>query len=113
MRDEGKLKFYKLANTAGNAEMPEEQLVSLGIEAFYAKKTIGVTRMYAAKGANAKLDALLWVYNTIVPEDAKYVILEDGRQYLITEAVQIVDVDCIELSLERLENYYEVADESP
>ena len=37
-------------------------------------------------------------------------ILEDGRQYLITDAVQIVDEDCVELSLERLGKYYEVAD---
>jgi hypothetical protein len=50
------------------------------------------------------------VYNTQIPEEAKYVILEDGRQYLITDAVQIVDEDCVELSLERLGKYYEVAD---
>lgn len=66
--------------------------------------------MYAAKGANTKLDKLVRVYNTEIPEAAKYVILEDGRQYLITDAVQIVDEDCVELSLERLGKYYEVAD---
>jgi hypothetical protein len=66
--------------------------------------------MYAAKGANPKLDKLVRVYNTQIPEEAKYVILEDGRQYLITDAVQIVDEDCVELSQERLGKYYEVAD---
>ncbi len=109
MRDEGLLKFYSLTNTAPNGAMPEEKLVDLEISAFYANKQIGVTRLYAAKGANARLDKLVWVYNTNVPEAAKYVILEDGRQYLISDAVQIVDDDAIELSLVRLETYYEVA----
>lgn len=113
MRDEGLLKFYNLQNTAGNGAMPKEKLVYLDVEAFYAVKQIGVQRLYAAKGANVKLDKLVRVYNTIVPESAKYVILEDGRQYLISDAVQIVDEDAIELSLERLEKYYEVADETP
>ncbi len=112
MRDEGKLKFYNLQNTAQSGAMPKQQLVNLKIEGFYANKTIGMNRLYAAKGANMKLDKLIRVYNTLIPEDAKYVILEDGRQYLITDAVQIVDEDCVELSLERLGNYYEVADEA-
>ena len=110
MRDEGILKFYNLQNVAQSGAKPVEKLVYLDEQAFYANKQIGVTRLYAAKGANAKLDKLVWVYNTIIPEAAKYVILEDGRQYLIDEAVQIVDDDAIELSLVRLENYYEVAE---
>ena len=113
MRDEGILTFYNLQNTATNGKKPTEQLVSLDVIAYYANKTIGFNRLYAAKGANVKLDKLIRVYNTIMPEAAKYVILEDGKQYLITSAVQIVDEDAIELSLERLENYYEVADETP
>ena len=103
MRDEGLLKFYSSTNTGSNGAKPKEKLVDLEVSAFYANKQIGVTRLYAAKGAHAKLDKLVWVYNTIVPEAAKYVILEDGRQYRISDAVQIVDDDAIELSLERLE----------
>lgn len=113
MRDEGLLKFYDLKNTAEDGAMPVEQLVDLKISAYYANKTIGYNRMYAAKGADVKLDKLIWVYTTYVPEDAKYVILEDKRQYLITDAVQIVDYDAIELSLERVEEYYDVADDTP
>lgn len=110
MRDEGILKFYSLTNTAPNGVKPVEKLVDLEVSAFYANKQIGVQRLYAAKGANARLDKLVWAYNTIVPEAAKYVILEDGRQYLISDAVQIVDDDAVELSLVRLETYYEVAE---
>lgn len=113
MRDEGLLKFYSLENTAGNAETPEEKLVYLEIEAFYANKTIGYNRMYAAKGASYKLDKLVHVYRTQLPEAAKYVILEDGRQYRIGDFQVIVDEDAIDLSLERLNENYEVSDPTP
>lgn len=110
MRDEGLLKFYSLVNTAPSGAKPVEKLVDLETNAFYANKQIGVTRLYAAKGANARIDKLVYCYNIIVPEAAKYVILEDGRQYMITDAVQIVDEDAVELSLVRLETYYDVAE---
>lgn len=113
MRDEGLLKFYSLVNTAGNADMPTEQLVYLDVQAFYANKTIGYNRMYAAKGASYKLDKLIRVYNTQLPEAASYVILEDQRQYRIGDVQVIVDEDALELSLERLENNYEVLDPTP
>lgn len=113
MRDEGLLTFYNLTNISTNGQMPKEQLVNLGVDAFYANKTIGFQRLYAAKGQNYKLDKLVRVYNTQLPEDAKYVILEDGRQYRIEDIQVIADEDALELSLSRLEKYYEVVNESP
>lgn len=113
MRDEGILKFYNLKDTAGQAQAPKEQLVYLDVEAFYANKTIGVQRLYAAKGQNYQLDKLVRVYNTMLPEEAKYVILEDGRQYLINDINVITDEDALDLSLERLGKYYEVLDAAP
>lgn len=113
MRDQGILNFYDLKNTSTAGAMPKERLVDLEMPAYYAEKTIGYNRMYAAKGANYKLDVLVHVYNTRLPEDAKYVILEDGRQYRIGDVQVIVDEDAIELSLERLNKNYEVLDAAP
>ena len=113
MRDEGLLTFYKLTNTAQPGDMPTEQLVSLDVTAYYENRTIGIQRRYLAKGADYQLDRLIRCYNTIIPEEAKYVILEDQRQYRIGEMQTIVDEGAVDLSLERLENYYEVSDESP
>ena len=113
MRDEGILKFYKLTNTAQQAAIPIEQLVSLDVEAYYANRTIGFQRMYAAKGQNYQLDKLVRCYNTILPEEARYVILEDGMQYRIEDINVIVDEDAVDLSLSRLGEYYEVADNTP
>lgn len=113
MRDEGILTFYNLANVSTNGHMPKEQLVNLGVIAYYANKTIGFQRLYAAKGQNYRLDKLVRVYITELPEEAKYVILEDKRQYRIEDINVIVDDDALDLSLTRLEKYYEVSDESP
>lgn len=113
MRDEGILKFYKLMNTAANGQIPIEQLVSLDLAAYYANRTIGIQRLYAAKGNNYRLDKLVRCYNTILPEEAQYVILEDGRQYRIEDINVIADEDAIDLSLERIMNYYDVIDPAP
>lgn len=110
MRDEGLLTFYKLTNTAQAGDMPVEQLVDCDCTAYYENRTIGMQRRYLAKSADFQLDRLVRCYNTIIPEDAKYVILEDGMQYRIGDASAIVDEDAYDLSLERLNDYYEVAD---
>ncbi len=110
MRDEGILKFYNLQNTGQQGAIPQEQLVYLEVDAYYANRTIGFQRLYAAKGQNYQLDKLVRCYNTVLPEEAKYVILEDSRQYRIEDINVIVDEDAIDLSLSRLGDYYEVAD---
>lgn len=112
MRDEGILTFYNLQNVASPGMKPVEKLVNLGVTAFYENKQIGVQRLNLAKGGDFSLDKLVRCYNTILPEKCKYVILEDGEQYRIGAANAVVDEDGWELSLERLGNYYEVADES-
>lgn len=112
MRDEGLLTFYNLQNVAPAGAKPKEKLVNLGVTAFYENKQIGVQRLNLAKGGDFSLDKLIRCYNTILPGAAKYVILEDGEQYRIGAANAVVDEDGWELSLERLGNYYEVADES-
>lgn len=109
MRDEGKLKIYALKNTSAAGHMPKEQLVEL-TEGFYANKTIGFNRMYAAQSANYRLDRLVRVYMTALPEAARFVILEDGLQYRIGDINVIVDEDACDLSLERLEKNYDVLD---
>lgn len=112
MRDEGLLTFYNLQNVNPAGMKPLEQLVSCGVTAYYKNQTIGVQRQFIAQGADYKLDKLVRCYNTIVPGEAKYVILEDLKQYRINNINVIIDEDGVELSLERLEKLYEVLDES-
>lgn len=109
MRDGGLLTYYALTNTATAGFMPVEKLVSLGT-AYYAHVTTGVTRLYAAIGANREYNLVVRTYNEqAVPNGAAYVILEDGLQYRIDQANPIVDEDAVELTLVRLEDFYDVA----
>ena len=110
MRDMGVLTLYDLVTTSTSGDMPVEKLSSLGT-AFYAEKTVGYNRIYAARGANEEIDMVVRCYNTDVPYSAKYVVLEDGNQYQISVKQKIVDEDCTDLTLVRLEDYYDVDSE--
>ena len=110
MRDAGILKLYNLVCTTTSGDAPVEKLQEVG-SAFYAEKTVGYNRIYAARGANESIDAVVRCYNTEVPHSAKYAVLEDGNQYQITVKQKIVDEDATDLTLVRLEDYYDVAGE--
>lgn len=112
MRDDGLLTFYSLNNISLPGRMPVEKLVSVST-AFYSRLTVGVTRYYAAAGANRNFDVLVRCHNTLtVPEGSKFVILEDGKQYRIDVVQEIVERDAVDLTLVRLEDFYDVADET-
>ena len=110
MRDAGILKLYNLVCTTTSGDAPVEKLQEVG-SAFYAEKTVGYNRIYAAKGANESIDKVVRCYNTDVPYSAKYVVLEDGNQYQISVKQKIVDEDATDLTLVRMEDYYDVDSE--
>lgn len=105
MRDAGLLNIYRLDNVALSGRMPAEKLVRI-CQAYYDERTIGVTRAYAALGAKQQIDKLVVAYNTTLPADAEYAILEDGDQYRIS--LKQVEGDDVVLTLERLEDLYDV-----
>lgn len=90
---------------------PTEKLVKK-CDAYYAERTVGYNRIYAAMGANHKFNMLVRVFNTDMPDEGMYVVLEDGKQYQIDIAQKIVGRDAIDLTLIRVEEYYEVSDGS-
>lgn len=110
MRDAGILTLYNLTSTTTSGDMPIEKLEALGT-AYYAEKTVGYNRIYAARGADEQIDMIVRCYNTDVPYAAKYVILEDGNQYQISVKQKMVDEDATDLTLVRLEEYFDVASE--
>lgn len=110
MRDAGILTLYNLINTAAQGDKPIEKLQKID-EAYYAERTLGYNRIYAAMGANERIDMIVRCYNTDIPYSAKYVILEDGNQYQISIKQKIVDEDATDLTLIRMETYYDVIPE--
>ena len=116
MRDDGILTFYDLQNVAENGRMPVETLVPVST-AFYGRRTVGMNRLYAAAGANRSIDVLVRCFNTpslplVNNRTVQYVILEDGLQYRIDMVQEIVELDALDLTLVRLEDFYDVAAEA-
>ena len=105
MHDAGILKLYSLQNINANGRMPKEMLVEEG-RAYYIERTIGVTRAYSAMAAKQRIDELIRVFNTDIPINSEYVILENGLQYRI-ELKQIAG-DNTDLTLTRLEELLDV-----
>lgn len=100
------LRFYSLRNIAEPPRMPAEKLVCSG-QAYFTFRTVGVTRLYAALGADHRIDLLVRAKNAVVPSDCAFVVI-DGEQYRI-DAQQRVKDDA-DLTLVRLEDRYDVAE---
>ena len=112
---EGILGLHILTNIAANGAMPVDKLVPV-TPAYYSERAVGVTRMYAAIGANQRIDLLVRIHNFLeLPrvgrKRVEYVVMDDGEQYRITAAQKVVDEDAIDLTLERLEELYDVVTE--
>lgn len=104
------LGLYGLKNVSENGYMPVEKLSKIR-DYYYDKRTVGVTRMYAAFGADRRIDALVRIHGVQKSEvmDGLYVIIE-GVQYRIDAHKDIVGTDDVDLTLVRLEDYYDLAE---
>lgn len=110
----GFLTIYQLKNIAAKGLMPTEKLVRVA-EEYYQPRTIGVTRYYAALGADRRVDMVvrIWFNPDVCPNE--YVITEDGSQYRIDFVQKTTDDDglaVMDLTLVKLENNYDVLAES-
>lgn len=109
MREGGLIRLYTLENIAEPGFMPTEKLV-FNCVFYYADIVTGVTRRYAALGANRDYSKVILCWNAQPIDDrVQYAIDEDGVQYRIDVANPDYDRDAIELTLVRLEDFYDVA----
>lgn len=108
MREGGLISLYALENVAEPGFMPSEKLVFKS-RFYFAHVTTGVTRRYAALGANRDYNAVVRCWNASLIDGVKYAIDEDGIQYRIDVAEPIHDIDAVDLTLVRLEDFYDVA----
>lgn len=114
MRDCGIIKLYKLQDIATPGFMPAPKLVY--VTQFLASlMTTGVRRRYAALGANRDFTCVVRCWNASGwysdpnADAVKYAIDENGTQYLIDIAEPLYDQDALNLTLVRLEDFYDVA----
>ena len=105
----GLLRICMLFNTATAGHKPVEQLELLGT-AYYEQRRAGITRIYAAMGADRQFDMIVRCFNTDVPREGLYVIIE-GEQFRIDICQKIIGQDAVDLTLVKVENYYDVKPE--
>jgi hypothetical protein len=106
MDEQGMLTFYSLENVAPKGLKPSMKLVEVA-KAYYSERQVGVNRMYAALGANHRIDALLRCYNTEI-NNSWVAITEDGKQYQIDTMQKVIGKDAIDLTLVYVEKTYEI-----
>ena len=107
--DAGRCRIYSLVDVAAAGDMPQPKL-RLHSEPFYGERSIGFSRQYSAKSVNEQVDLLIRVWGDKSIKINMYVIPEDGEQYRISFVQHLKDEDDLlvtDLTLERLENYYE------
>lgn len=109
--DDGKLKIYKVTNTADPGAMPVEGLV-LKQEYYYHTEQIGVNRFYAALEANQEVQAVVDVpdWNDIKTTDLA--LLETETEPLKISMVQTAldenGLKMTRLTLTKVEMDYEL-----
>ena len=114
MLADGTLRIYSLKNTAAPGEMPREMLVpTIDEDLYYVDRVIGVTRLYAAKGADQSISKLVRIWAVPV-EIGNYAVLDGQDQYRIDVIQPGWDEDglkIVDLTLVREENHYDVLTE--
>lgn len=109
MDEVGILSICSLQNIALSGMMPEEKLVEIDT-AYYQMRQAGVTRIYQALGADRRFDLLVRCFNTAVPREGLYVVIDD-EQYRIDICQRIIGKDAVDLTLVKVEEYYDVISE--
>lgn len=109
MDEVGILSICSLQNIAISGKMPTEKLVEIDT-AYYQMRQAGVTRIYQALGADRRFDLLVRCLNTTVPREGLYVVIDD-EQYRIDICQRIIGKDAVDLTLVKVEEYYDVISE--
>lgn len=117
MTNDGIIGVYRLTNTAQAGYMPVMQLIKL-FDAYFSKQRVGVTRLYAALGVNAQVDAVLRLWNTRIddamPKDLFAVFSDNNvtEQYRITLVQDVIEQDAVDITVERLDQFYDIAEQT-
>ena len=111
----GRLNIYDLTDDRTEEEKaaggkPRQRLLFRSWT-YYGDRTASYTRVYEARGADARFDRVVRIPAGVNIMAGDYVILEDGNQYRvdICSAVMVAtNFRAIELTLVKLENRYDL-----
>lgn len=107
IRDKGVVTLLREPDGKNNGNMPDGEPQEY-YRAWYAERTVGMSRYYAAQQANTRIDKLIRIElprDEIIKADDT-ALLDDGYKYRIAQAAYLFDEDAGEdvadLSLERI-----------
>lgn len=107
--NDGVVKIYEVNQTTISGKTPKKNL-EIRENLRYGKKTVGVTRFYAAKQTNSKADKLIAcpIRENVTATDVA--ILQDGKQYQVIQIQYPEDIEppTMLLTLERLGTLYDI-----
>lgn len=107
--NDGVVNIYSVGNIALSGNMPKEGLTLKVGHLRYKEKTVGMSRYWIAKQAQAKIDMVIRVPKILAISVQDIAIPIDGNQYRIVQIQHIEDMEppVMDLSLQRLEADYE------
>lgn len=108
IRDKGIVTLLREPDGSNNGNMPDGDPQEYHT-AWYAERTVGMSRYYAAQQANTQIDRLIRIglpRGDVVIKANDIAILGDGYKYRIAQAAYLFDEDAgedvVDLSLERI-----------
>lgn len=127
MKDDGVLYICNLVNEAENGDMPKEVLQIVN-KHWFENRVVGYGRFYSAQGVNQRVDRLVRINLDNNIRIGQYAVLGNGEQFRIdmvshgqevferTKMIdskyyrqpKIVGNKYTEITLSRVENYYDV-----
>lgn len=122
MMDAGHCSIYQIINVQDPGDMPKEEL-QYHTEADFENRNIGITRQYAAKGVDERVDMVIRIWDEgpvlidmiALLTDYDWQMDPDGDQYRITNVQPTVNSDglkVIDLTLQRLGEAYDIERET-
>ena len=113
--DSGTMKICKLQNSASNGDMPDMRLVPFQ-KHWFQERTIGMNRLYLAMGQNERIDMIAYVHEDRKIHPNMYAVLGNGEQMIIHHVEHVIEENTnlryTRLTCERLEDFYDIAEQA-
>ena len=109
--DSGTLFACTLNNVSENGAMPHEVLVPYA-KHWFQERTIGMNRLYLAKGVNERIDLLAYVHSDRRIRTGHFCVLGNGEQFRIDQVDHVIEentnLQYTRLTMQRLDANYDV-----
>lgn len=105
--NDGVVKIYSVEDISEPGNMPKDGL-TLKQTLRYKERTVGMGRFWTAHQAQARIDLLLRTHKLRDVSTQDIAIPNDGKQYRIVQVQYPEELDVMDLSLERIEQEYEI-----